>query len=85
MKPTIPEVLPLIKKLYARDCVGCCLHVVLDDGNIKKHSVESCIGYAREKKHKDCEELAILLSQMSNAQRRRIYSHHPNFINPPIL
>ena len=33
-KPTVPEVLPLVNKLYARDSAGCCWHVVLDESRM---------------------------------------------------
>jgi hypothetical protein len=37
-KPTIPEILPLIKEYRGKDGngTGGSLHIVLDDGNINK-------------------------------------------------
>lgn len=72
-KPTVPEIMPLVNKLYERHSAGCCLHIVLDDGNIKLSDVEFCMGYAKAKEHKECFELAALLSKCSITQRRHIY------------
>lgn len=72
MKPTLPEVLPLVEALYARNSVGCCLHIVLDDGNVEGGSVEFCIDQAMERGHKECEELARMLTLMSKTQRRKL-------------
>lgn len=72
MRHTVPEVLPLVRALYARSAVGCCLHIVLDDGNVEGGSVEFCLAQAMERGHKDCEDLARLLTLMSRTQRRKL-------------
>ena len=33
-RPSVPEVLLLVKALYQEHLAGCCLHVQLDDGNL---------------------------------------------------
>lgn len=64
---------PLVLALYRRHAVGCCLHIVLDDGNVHDGHVNFCHGLALEKKHADCLELATLLQQMSRRQRRKLF------------
>jgi hypothetical protein len=73
VKPTVPEVLPLVKAIYARNCVGCCLHIILDDDNTEQHHAEFCLKYAQEHGHPDCIELAQKLVQMSRTQRHKLY------------
>lgn len=75
MKPTIPDVLPLVQELYRRSCVGCCLHIVLDDGNLEDSSVKFCLGYAIEQGHQECMYLATMLLAMSRTQRSKLYRH----------
>lgn len=74
-KPTVPEVLPLVNALYStyEGCVGCCLHNVLDDGNIEDSSVVFCLEWAKEQGHPKCIELAELLVRMSKTQRNKLY------------
>ena len=50
-KPSILDVSHAVREMYVRSIVGCCLHVVLDDGNIEDSSVEFCIGFAQESGH----------------------------------
>jgi hypothetical protein len=72
-KPTVPEVLPLVQALYQRHAAGCCLHIVLDDGNVSASSVAHVLAFARDTGHQDCIEIAGLLGLMSTSQRRRLY------------
>lgn len=63
-----PKAVELIRRIYMQSCVGCCWHVVLDDGNWD--SIEFCKQYAREHASPDseypcktngaCQELAAL-------------------------
>lgn len=76
MKPTIPEVLPLVRQVYSRNAAGCCLHVTLDDHNIKTSHVELCLQTAIEAGHPVCEELARKLLAMSWSQRDRIMTKY---------
>ena len=73
-KPTVPEVLPLVRELYAspEGAVGCCLHVVLDDGNVRDDDVQYCVDRATERAHPKCETLARLLLRMSKTQRQKL-------------
>jgi len=71
-KYTVPEVLPLAKALIPVS--GCCLHIVLDDGNIDNGSVAFCIEDAVVHGHKDCERLARMMLTMSRTQRRKVYA-----------
>jgi hypothetical protein len=72
-RPNVPEVAPLVAELYKRNAVGCCLHIVLDDGNVSNRHVDFCIAWARDKGHKECEHLAKKLRLMSTTQRRKLY------------
>jgi hypothetical protein len=72
-KPTVPEVLPLVKELYSRSPVGCCLHIVLDDGNVRDSDVAFCQQWALDRNHDDCSRLASLLMQMSERQRTKLH------------
>ena len=79
MKPTIPEVIPLVQDIYARNGVGCCLHIVVDDGNVQDSHVRFCLEQAVEQGHEDCEKAASLLLLMSKTQRTKIYKSNKNF------
>lgn len=73
-RPKVPEVMPLVHALYERHSAGCCLHIVLDDGNLEDSSVEFCEGFAREQGHAECQRLARLLGQMTWTQRNKLYA-----------
>jgi hypothetical protein len=80
MKPTVPEVLPLARAVYAKPLggAGCCLHIVLDEGNVDDRSVDFCLDYARRKGHDDCARLAEILRSMSKTQRLKIGALAPS-------
>jgi hypothetical protein len=73
-RPTVPEVIPLVRALYRsrEGGAGCCLHVVLDDNNIDDAAINFCIQYARDQQHPRCLELALLLRQMTRTQRDKL-------------
>lgn len=73
-KPTVPEVLPLVRELYNSPGgrAGCCLHIVLDDGNIDDDDVDFCIRWAIDQQHERCERLARILRLCSKTQRRKL-------------
>lgn len=71
-KPTTTEVKPLVDLLYQRNSVGCCLHVVLDDGNIDDQSVAWCRDEAQRQGHADCFLLANTMLEMSRTQRKKL-------------
>lgn len=74
MKPTVPEVLPAVRELYRRAEGGCCLHIVLEEGNVSDDNVRFCVEYAREKGHAECLALAETLLLMSKTQRGKLWS-----------
>jgi hypothetical protein len=82
-KPTVPEVAPAVRALYARSGAGCCLHIVLDDGNVEDSSVDFCVRYAQEQGHLACEKLARTLRMMSRTQRLKL-GHLPSKRGPTI-
>lgn len=45
-RPKVPDLVPLIRLVYADHLAGCCLHVVTDDGNWD--CAEFVLRYARE-------------------------------------
>lgn len=73
-RPTVPDVVPLIRALYRRHGAGCCWHVVTDDGNydcvswcVARIEDEGCY----EAPATECLELAKLLPLMSGTQLRK--------------
>jgi hypothetical protein len=75
-RPTVPDVLPLVRAIYERHCAGCCLHIITDDGNVEQHSADFCVECARERGHDDCLRAAELLAQMTSTQRHRVFRTH---------
>lgn len=71
-RPTLPEVLPLLTALFERSSSGCCLHIVLDDCNLKNDDVIFCRSKAIERGHMDCLHLAEKLLLMTISQRARL-------------
>lgn len=73
MKPTVPEVLPIVRGLYRRHAAGCCWHVVLDDGNYDsvRWVVDSYMPTSGCRAI-ECRQLAELLPQMSATQLRKL-------------
>lgn len=69
---TVPEALPFMQAVYDRHATGCCLHIVLDDGNIKNSHVEFCIKNALEQGHSDCLRAACILMLCSSTQRIKL-------------
>ena len=74
LKPTIPEVLPLISRFakIPENNVGGCLHIVFDDGNVDDSSVQSCLDYAIERSDYLAIEVAEVLLRMSKTQRLKL-------------
>lgn len=73
-KPTIPEVIPLVKAWYALpgNDVGGIFHVMLDDGNWEQCFAHSALQDARELGDPQAIELAEKLAAMSGTQRRKL-------------
>ena len=71
-KPTVPEVAPLVKAVYKRSLVGCCWHILLDDGNVDDGSVQFCISEALKRQHPECIALIDPMLRMSKTQRSEL-------------
>lgn len=79
-RPTVPQVKPLVKRIYDGECksglgaVGGCLHVELDDGNIRNHFLEAALTSAWRDLCPLCREVVTLMLQMTMTQRRKVRS-----------
>lgn len=82
-RPTLPDVLPLVRRLYELTDSGGPCHIVLDDGNLETSSIDYCLGVAAEAAERDrygaevCDlsiKLLGLMRQMTMTQRRKIYN-----------
>ena len=73
-RPTIPDVLPLVRAYLAKEgnICGGSLHIVLEDGNVADCDVTFCIEWAREHGDPEGEKLGQLLLTMSRTQRLKI-------------
>jgi hypothetical protein len=74
MKPTIPEILPLLREYHAGTHPnggwnGGSLHIVLIDGNVKDEDVRFSLEWAKEHGDTLGQNLAELLLAMSKTQR----------------
>lgn len=69
-RPTVEQIVPLVREIYATHDggAGCCLHLVFDDGNFDRESVQYCLEWARERQHQLCIKLAELCLEMSPTQ-----------------
>jgi hypothetical protein len=76
--------LELAQGIYERSWVGCCLHIVLDDGNVGTSHVECCVGWAREAGHADCVELATMMLGMTEGEREWVREATPRLKLPPM-
>ena len=75
IKPSLTEVLPIIKEFYKLpgNGVGGKLHIVLDDGNTHNTDIEYCITASKIENDKDAEMLGTVLLMMSQTQRNKIH------------
>jgi hypothetical protein len=67
-------VMLLVAKVLSRDPSGCCLHIVLDDGNTDDSHVEFCRKYADECGHDDCVDVADALLGITQSNRESLYA-----------
>jgi hypothetical protein len=67
----------LLDSIYDRSVVGCCLHVVVDDGNIEDHNIWFVLRVAVEAGHADCIHLAWWLNSLSRDERDRFVNGRP--------
>lgn len=74
-KPTVPEVMPLVKDYYATpgNLAGGNLHIVIEDGNIRNDDIEWCLDKSKKNGDDKGVEICELLLLMSKTQRRKIY------------
>lgn len=72
IRPTVPDVMPIVASVYARSASGCCLHILTDDGNVKDADASFCVTTANERDHADCYIAAVMLHAMTRTQRRRV-------------
>lgn len=75
-KPTLPEVIPLIRAWYSRpgNEVGGIFHVVIDDGNYEQSFAALALNDARASGDPQAIELAEKLVEMSPTQRRKLHA-----------
>jgi len=66
-------VMKLCKDYYQDHPSGGSLHIVLDDGNLKKSSIQFCEGYACGREDKQGSQIASLMLWMTYKQRQRVY------------
>jgi len=72
-KPTIPDVLPIARQYYATHPAGGSLHIYLSDGNTSDGNIAFCLKCATEERDEEGAVLAVLLLQMSQTQRTKLY------------
>lgn len=73
-RPTVPEANLFARAIYAgpNGGAGCCLHIVLDDGNLGDENIQYCLDHAE---HPMCRTLAAMMLRMSKTQRRKVTGH----------
>ena len=59
--------------------VGGVLHIVLDDGNLEAQHVTFCLNEARKCDDRDGEALALMLSDMTQTQRAKVYASYNRY------
>ncbi len=62
---------PLIKKIYSRNGVGCCMHIVTDDYNLSTDSVQWCLNHATERNCQDCIDCAKVMLTLTVTARKK--------------
>lgn len=81
-----PTLIQRAQRIYARHAAGCCLHVVLDDGNTDDASVAVSVKAAFEceeaGEHLDCLNLAMCLRGMTEEQRDAFLDEFTNGPTP---
>jgi len=62
----LDQLAPLLRSIYSRNSGGCCLHVMVDDGNW------DCFVDDDDCTHDDCKRAALILADMDLGDRERI-------------
>ena len=83
-KPTVPDVVPLFAAFYQMFPTWGVLHIVLDDGNVENHFIESCIAQAEETGDEVGALLGRTLLKMSKTQRLKLPFAVYKFVNPTL-
>ncbi len=65
------ELLPVIREIYDRHLCGCCWHIVLDDLNIDRESVQFCGWWALNNQCRPCIDAWFVISTASKTQLRK--------------
>jgi len=52
--------------IYEDNCVGCCLHIVLDDQNYDRESIKFCLNESVKKGHMICGLMCVGLSFLTD-------------------
>jgi len=79
-KPTVPEVLPLLREYYLENPTGGAVHIITDDGNTEQGHADWCVEWAASREfcpycdHPGPHHLAIakLLQRCSGTQRGKL-------------
>lgn len=81
MRGNLNAALLLLRKMKPelRERSGCCLHIVLDDGNLEDTHVEFCVGYAEEQGHRECVHLASLMLDLEEVDRQVVEDMYLSF------
>ena len=74
-RPRSRDVAPLIAAVYAREGggAGCCLHVIVDDGNLADGFVNEgfVCEHVADRAHPECMAALAALQALSTTQRRK--------------
>jgi len=62
-------ILTAVRSIYARDSIGCCCHIFLDDDNYEDEFIEYCLGIVSVEQHMDC--FAVLTWAQSLPEKQR--------------
>jgi hypothetical protein len=62
----------LLQKYQEAEAVGGCLHIVIEDGNYERHSIESCIEFSKENGDYWGEVIASLLLEFNDTEVEQI-------------
>jgi hypothetical protein len=79
MKPTISEVILLVREYYKDNPCGGSLHIALDDGNLEDDCIRYCLEYAYQNHDSAGVELAKILLRMSLKQRDSLYTRYSEY------
>lgn len=62
----------IIEDIYKTSCVGCCMHITLDDNNFTDDNIDFCLRKAMENECHNCFCCASILSRLCKNQRKNI-------------